>query len=690
MSVREPGSVLDGKYEIVQRLGSGGMGEVYLVRHVHLQELRVVKILRQDLAADPSAQKRFMREARLATQIKHPNVAILYDFSSLPDASFYMVWEHIQGQDVGDRLRRQGPFPVMAAVRLAIQALNGLEAVHATGVIHRDLSPDNLMITEDKAGNLRLKIIDLGLARTLETDSSFEITQVGMFMGKLQYCSPEQASPNGGALDHRSDLYSFGLVLYEMIAGLPPFESENQHGFIFKRLSEDPLPLRGRNPRVEVPVELDRVVRRALERDRDQRFPDARAFISALERVEESLAGLETKEIPQSVVAAARAAGTPPAETPLPAAPRPVSQLDAQIPRERTSSELSKAERVDLLAQIERASKRVQESSGEIARAEAALAAGRVDEAQALIARIEAATPRALGLDRLKDRMAQIREQEAQARRVAETEQVLRQYLQRKQLPLARLAFETLLEIQPNHPKRGELEGWLQVLADESSQAKRAEAALAAGRSALERRDFQAARRELETIARNDAGGKRAEAFNEELERAEREDRENVESEARRRRFEELIAAHRVVEAKDELDALARLDIPRVTLDFYREQLTAARAGIQKEEQDAVFARRYRQSVEDHNWSTAREIARELEAAQPSSPRATAMFSEVDRLESIHRRQQALEQGVHQVEAFIAQGEAAKAELALKILVQMDPENRHRKRLEKAVGGLKR
>src|SRR4029077_9311881 len=327
LSAREPGSILDGKYEIVQRVGGGGMGEVYLVRHVHLQELRVVKILRQDLAADPSAQKRFMREARLATQIKHPNVAILYDFSTLPDASFYMVWEHIQGQDVGDRIRRQGPFPVMTAVRLAIQALNGLEAVHATGVIHRDLSPDNLMITEDKSGNLRLKIIDLGLARTLETDTSFEITQVGMFMGKLQYCSPEQASPSGGALDHRSDLYSFGLVLYEMIAGLPPFESENQHGFFCKRLSEDPLPLRGRNPRVEVPVELDRVVRRALERARELRFPDARAFIAALERVEESLAGVETKEIPKSVVAAARAAGSPPPEEPPPLPPPVVSQI---------------------------------------------------------------------------------------------------------------------------------------------------------------------------------------------------------------------------------------------------------------------------------------------------------------------------------------------------------------------------
>ncbi len=615
MDLREPGSILDGKYEIVQRLGSGGMGEVYLVRHVHLQELRVVKILRQDLAADPSAQKRFMREARLATQIKHPNVAILYDFSTLADGSFYMVWEHIQGQDVGDRIRRHGPFPVTVAVRLAIQALHGLEAVHATGVIHRDLSPDNLMITEDKAGNLRIKIIDLGLARALETDANFEITQVGMFMGKLQYCSPEQASPSGGALDHRSDIYSFGIVLYEMISGMPPFESENQHGFIFKRLSEDPLPLRGRNPRVDVPVELDRVVRRALERDREQRFAGASAFIAALERVEQSLTSVETREILMSSVDLSAAA---PASVVAPALPT--------IPRERSSSELSRAERVDLLAQIERASKRVQESSVELARAEAVLAAGRLDEAHELIERIEIAAPRTLGLSHLRDRLTQARENETRARRAAETEQVLANYLQRKQLPLARLALETLLEVQPDHPKRADYEGWVHLLADEAEKGKRAEAALAAGRAALERKDFQAARRELETVARNDATGKRAETFNDELERAEREIRENAEIEQRRRRFEELIAAHRVVDAKEELDALAKLDMPRVTLDFYREQLAEARAGIHKEEQDAVFARRYRQAIEDHNWFAAREVAMELEKAQPGSPRATAMY----------------------------------------------------------------
>ena len=669
MHAREPGSILDGKYEIVQRLGSGGMGEVHLVRHVHLQELRVVKILRQDLAADPAAQKRFMREARLATQIKHPNVAILYDFSTLSDGSFYMVWEHIQGQDVGDRIRKQVPFSVSTAVRLGVQALHGLEAIHATGVIHRDLSPDNLMITEDKSGNPRVKIIDLGLARNLEVDASFEITQVGMFMGKLQYCSPEQAGvPSGATLDHRSDLYSFALVLYEMIAGLPPFESENQHGFIFKRLSEDPLPLRGRNPRVEVPVELDRVLRRALERDRDQRYPDAHSFITALEKVERGLTAAETKEIPFDDLAAAAKISPPPPPPP---------------PRQHSSSELSRAERLDLLAQIDRAAKRVQESAGELSRAEAALTAGRLDEAQKLIAHVETKTPRAQGLDRLKERLAQ-------ARRAIETEQVLAGYLQRKQLPLARLALETLLEIRPDHPKRAEYESRIQLLGDESEKGKRAEAALAAGRAALERRDLKAARRELEVIAREDPSGARAEAFKRELETTEREAGEAAEIERRRHRFEELLATHWVVEASEELDALAKLDVPRVTLDVLREQLAETRNSIQQEEQTAVFERRYRQGIENHDWFAARDAALELQKAVPSSPRTAAMFAEVERLETIHQRQQAVEQGVRQVETFIEQGDAPKAQLALKILLQMDPENRHRKRLEKQVSGLKR
>jgi serine/threonine protein kinase len=678
LNARETGSVLDDKYEIVDRLGSGGMGEVYLVRHLHLQELRVVKILRQDLATDPSAQKRFLREARLATQIKHPNVAILYDFSRFDDGSFYMVWEHIQGEEVGDRVRRAGPFPVPVSVQLGIQALRGLEAIHAAGIIHRDLSPDNLMIMEDKRGQPALKIIDLGLARTLEADTHFEITQVGMFMGKLQYCSPEQAGAIGNQpLDARSDLYSFALVLYEMITGMAPFESENQAGFIFKRLSEDPLPLTGRNPYVDVPVELDRVVRRALERDRDKRYADAGTFIQSLERVLQRMSAAETREIPAWSV---QSEGRPAAQTP---------KTPARIP----SRELSKAEKDDLLAQIERAGRRVQETSSEMARLEQALGAGSVEEAERIIVQIEAANLRAGGLDRAKARLQELREA-SQNRRVTETEQVLAQYLQRKQLPLARLALETLTELHPAHPKRGEYEGWIEMLAKEVEQDKRAEAALAAGRTALARRDFSTARRELENAARNDPSGKKSGAFADELERIERDAGQEAEVGRRQREIEKALAEQRVADADRLVDELSRFEVPRVILDSFRERIQEARNADQLEEKVKSIEWIYRKHIEERDWFRAREAASDLARSAPSSPRAAQraarMFSEIERLEAAHRREQAVEQGVRQVEAFIEKGDLPKAELALKILVQMDPDNHHRKRLERQVRALPR
>jgi len=745
VSSREPGTIFDGKYEIVQPLASGGMGEVYLVRHVHLQELRVVKILRQDLAADPVAQKRFVREARLATQIKHPNVAILYDFSRLPDGSFYMVWEHIQGQDVGDWVRERGPFPVGTAIRLGIQALRGLGAVHSAGIIHRDVSPDNLMIMENNRQQAWLKIIDLGLAKNLAPEDStssgsFEITQVGMFMGKLQYCSPEQAgTASGEILDRRTDLYSFALVLYEMVTGLPPFESESPHGFIFKRLSEDPLPMVGRNPAVEVPIELDRVVRQALERDRERRYPDSVSFIMALERVEKALSKIETQEV--TMPPGARGAARP--EAP---------------PRQRSSSELSRAERIDLLAQIERAAKRVSESSLDLARAEGAIAAGKLDEARRLVAQIEAANPRSAGLDRIKERLAATGPAAAgggpapsatrpaapalppvkaaappaaatagpvaapapsmppartaaappapapaapfpprpapaappvdattadQRQRTAEAEKALRRYLERKQLPLARLALETLLELAPQHPNRTDYESWVTLLADEVEQDRRAEIALAAAREAIVRRDFAKARQELDLVRRNDLSGERAEALERELEEVEQGLRQGADFERHRQRLDELLAARKLAEAEREIEQLAGLGLSNFTLDSYRERLREARLATDQERQAAPIEKRYREVLQARDWFAAREAAMEMESIAPASPRAAAMYGEVERLESIHKHQQAAEQGVRQVDAFLEKGDLRNAELALRILLSIDPENRHRKRLER-------
>ncbi|HEV7515586.1 MAG TPA: serine/threonine-protein kinase [Thermoanaerobaculia bacterium] len=678
MSSREPGTVLDGKYEIVRRLGSGGMGEVHLVRHLHLQELRVVKILRQDLASDPSAQARFLREARLATQIKHPNVAILYDFSRLADGSFYMVWEHIEGQDVGDRLRKGGPFPVPVAIQLGIQALRGLEAIHQTGVIHRDLSPDNLMITEDRRGQYRMKIIDLGLAKNLgpaDANPNLEITQVGMFMGKLQYCSPEQAGTvSGETLDRRSDIYSFGLVLYEMLVGLPPFDSENPHGFIFKRLSEDPLPLVGRNPKVEIPAELDRVIRRALERDREKRYSDAVLFIGALEKVGKSLAAIETQEIPVAPPAAAGSISPTP-----PAVPRPA-------PRQRSSSDLSPEEKKELLAQIDRAGRRAQESTQVLSKVEVALAAGRLDEAREVLRQVEAVHPRAQGLEQLKWRVKQAEDLAGERQRVAETEQVLAGYLEKRQLALSRLALDTLLELHPGHPKRADYEAGIERLAREIEQEKRAEKALAAGRAALATGDFRAAQRELEVLARTDAA--RAAALKAELEAAERGQRQETERDEHRRRLEELLAERRVAEAERELQQLSALEVTKVTLDTYRARLDEVRSQSEQKTRVAEFERRYRIVLEHQDWYGAREVAREFETAIPTHPRVAAMLAEIDRLETAYRRQEAVEQGVQQIETFVGQGDGKKAELALKVLLQMDPDNRHRRRLERAIKGL--
>ena len=523
----DSGTILDGKYEIIERLGSGGMGEVYKARHIHLQELRVIMILRQDRAADPTAMQRFTQEARTATQIKHPNVAILYDFSQLPDGRFYMVWEHIQGEDVGHWLKSRGPLPLPLAVELGIQGLRGLEAVHAAGVIHRDLSPDNLMITRDPRGRYQAKIIDLGLAKSLANKADIEITQAGMFMGKLRYCARAGgALAQGESLDHRSDLYSFAAVLYEMVSGLPPFDSENQHGFVLKRLNEPPLHLEGRNPAVRVPRDLDAIVLKGLERERDRRYPDAVAFIQALAKFAERMRGAETQDMKVQAGVSTNPAGipklSPTATKPMMATTAPTvpgARAAAQAIERPAARELSREERIDILAQIDRVAKRADapasaatparkpEAAGAtpMQRAGAAVVAGRFDEAQRIIAEIRASGENPRGLDDLVRRLAQSEQAAELAPKIREAEQMLERYLHDHKQSLAALALDALLELAPEHPRRAELEGRVARINEDVARRKRADDALGAGREAMVRGDFRAARQKLEAIQANDA-----------------------------------------------------------------------------------------------------------------------------------------------------------------------------------------
>jgi serine/threonine protein kinase len=279
--------LLDGKYRILGRLGTGGMGEVYQAEHTFLGATRVIKVIRPQISESQDAHDRFLREARLATKVQHPNVATVHDFSALPDGSHYMVWEFIDGENLAQRLRARGPLPPRTAVRLIIQALHGLEAIHRAGIVHRDISPENLMISR---ADDSVKIIDLGVAKTNDA-AEVSGTATGIFVGKLRYASPEQLGflPEDEKVDGRADVYAIGMVLYETLAGRPPFEATSPHQY-FLMHSED----REFRP-VELPpdlaggAELQAAIRKSLQRDRNKRFSSARDFAEALVAVERSL-----------------------------------------------------------------------------------------------------------------------------------------------------------------------------------------------------------------------------------------------------------------------------------------------------------------------------------------------------------------------------------------------------------------
>jgi serine/threonine-protein kinase len=281
---------LDGKYQILSRLGVGGMGEVYKVLHLHLNAIRVIKLMRTSIAGEPGADDRFIREARLATRINHPNVAQLYDFSTLDDGSRYMVWEYIEGTNLHELIETHGPLSPKYAAQLAIEALQGLDAIHRAGIVHRDISPENIMIDRDEDGEQHVKLIDLGIAKQGDGEEANK-TKTGMFVGKWKYCSPEHLGmlDAGERIDGRADIYSFGIVLYEMLTGVPPFQADTPHAYLMLHASEKPRALREVNPSMPSSPELEALIFRALEKDRKKRFATAREMARALEEIEPSL-----------------------------------------------------------------------------------------------------------------------------------------------------------------------------------------------------------------------------------------------------------------------------------------------------------------------------------------------------------------------------------------------------------------
>jgi len=293
---------IEGKYEILEKIKEGGMGAIYKVRHRLLDEVRVVKVIRSHMEPTGENGERFLREARVANRLRHPNIASLHDFAIGDDGNAFIVMEFIDGLNLLEILQTGGPPPISLTLEIARQSLKALGYLHRQKLVHRDVSPDNLMLTRDMDGHPQVKLIDLGIAKAFEGGGG-ELTTTGIFLGKPRYASPEQFGVSGGAgLDARSDLYSFGVVLYELLTGQCPIAGKDPASFMAGHLLRPPLAFEESDPRGRVPAELRAAVLRSLSKKPEERFESSEDFIWALTLFQDRfpLTGRELDEVFQA------------------------------------------------------------------------------------------------------------------------------------------------------------------------------------------------------------------------------------------------------------------------------------------------------------------------------------------------------------------------------------------------------
>ncbi|MGH7631048.1 MAG: alpha/beta fold hydrolase [Gemmatimonadales bacterium] len=256
-------------YEVIEQIGSGGMGVVYKARDRRLRRLVALKLLPDYLAGEPLVRERFIHEAKAAASLDHTNICTVYGVDETPDGRLVIIMPCYEGETLRAKIDR-GPLPLADALDYGGQIAAGLAHAHAAGIVHRDIKPANVMVTEDG----RVKLLDFGIAKLADA----RLTRSGMVLGTFAYMSPEQAGAE--RVDHRADLWSLGVVLYEMLAGVPPFASETSRGLLAAIQMTEPPPLNTRRP--ETPAELSAIVGRLLQKEPEDRFPTADAALAAL------------------------------------------------------------------------------------------------------------------------------------------------------------------------------------------------------------------------------------------------------------------------------------------------------------------------------------------------------------------------------------------------------------------------
>jgi eukaryotic-like serine/threonine-protein kinase len=282
------GKVIDGRYRVQARVGTGGMGAVYRVEHVRMGKTAAMKVLHRELAKEDQIVKRFRREVEVVSRLNHPNIVQTFDFGSW-EGLLYLIMEYVKGEDLGAVIKREGPLPVPRVIPLGIQICSALDEAHHAGVMHRDLKPENIVCVR-RRDEEHAKVLDFGLAKLRERPELGEITGAGNLIGTPYYMSPEQVRSD--AVDHRTDIYSLGGTMYRMMTGHFPFDGNSPMGIMSKHLTDDLVPPSERAPDRDIPPELDRIILRAMARNRDHRYASAADMRHDLE----ALVGLASGE----------------------------------------------------------------------------------------------------------------------------------------------------------------------------------------------------------------------------------------------------------------------------------------------------------------------------------------------------------------------------------------------------------
>lgn len=280
------GRTIDGQFRVERMLGGGGMGSVYVAEQLGVERKVVVKVIRAALTEDPTVVERFRRESKIVARLSHPNIVQVYTAGETPEGAHYLVMELADGVPLDEEMRRNGALGEQRSLQIALQIAEALAAAHAAGVVHRDLKPANVILTRLFGGRELVKVLDFGIAKLVEqADDGPGLTGSGVIVGTPAYMSPEQVK--GSGVDGRSDLYTLGVILYEMLAGKHPYEAETPVQFILQHLQQPMSPPSVRTPGLSISTETELVLGMLTAKDPAERYPSADAAASALRRASE-------------------------------------------------------------------------------------------------------------------------------------------------------------------------------------------------------------------------------------------------------------------------------------------------------------------------------------------------------------------------------------------------------------------